>query len=83
MSIGRSVSMTLLSICRDVAFFMPVIVLLALRFGVTGMPWSELVTDGLAFLLMLVLVGRELRRMRSRTAEQPAAGGYRTAAGEL
>lgn len=83
MSIGRPVPATLLSICRDVVFFVPAIVLLALRFGVTGMLWSELVTDGLSFLLMLVFVGRELRRMRSRTAEQPLAVGERTAASEL
>lgn len=63
-SVGRAVKATLLSVSRDVLFLVPLVVWFALSFGVTGLLWAAPAADVLAFLLTVVLVLFELRRMR-------------------
>ncbi len=64
-AIGKPGKSTLLSLSRDVIFFVPAILLLARRGGVTGMLWAAPCADVLAFLLTLVLVGLEYRSVRA------------------
>ncbi len=64
MSMGRAFASTLLSVCRDVLFFVPAIVLLAHLYGVVGMLWAAVISDILSFLLTVVLMLREYRRIR-------------------
>lgn len=65
-SIGRPVQATLLSLARDVVFLVPGVILLASRFGVTGMLWAAPVADVLSFLLTIILIGRERSRISLR-----------------
>lgn len=55
-AIGRPVKAAVLSLSRDVIFLVPGVVVLASRFGVTGMLWAAPVADVLAFSLTVVLV---------------------------
>ena len=62
-SIGKPVQSTLLSLPRDVIFFVPGLLLLTSAFGVEGMLWAAPVADVLAFAVTVLLVGRELKKM--------------------
>ena len=62
-SIGRPVKATLLSLSRDVIFFVPLILIFAWKGGVTGMLWAAPATDVLSFLLTLVLIAGERRAL--------------------
>ena len=62
-SIGKPVQSTLLSLSRDVIFFVPGLLLLTPAFGVEGMLWAAPVADVLAFAVTVLLVGRELKKM--------------------
>lgn len=62
-SIGKPVQSTLLSLSRDVIFFVPGLLLLTPAFGVEGMLWAAPVADLLAFAVTVLLVGRELKKM--------------------
>ncbi len=68
-SIGKPAQSTLLSLARDVVFFVPGLLLLAPRFGVTGMLWAAPITDCLALLLTTCMVWAEYRNIRRETSE--------------
>ena len=68
---GRPLQSTLLSLARDVVFFVPALLLLAPRVGVVGMLWAAPIADVLSALLALVLVCSEMRRLTA--LEQRAA----------
>lgn len=70
-AMGRPLQSTLLSLARDVVFFVPALLLLAPRVGVVGMLWAAPVADVLSALLALVLVCSEMRRLTA--LEQRAA----------
>lgn len=60
-SIGKSLQSTVLSLSRDVIFFVPGLIVLSARFGVTGMLWAAPIADILAFTLTIILLVREYR----------------------
>lgn len=63
-SIGKPVKSTILSLARDVVFFVPALLLLAPAFGVTGMLWAAPIADVLSIGVTVVLVGIEYRKIR-------------------
>lgn len=65
-AIGKPVGATVLSLSRDVVFLVPGVILLAGRFGVTGMLWAAPIADVLAFILTAALLLPEYRAMRSQ-----------------
>ena len=69
-AIGRPGKSALLSLSRDVIFFVPVIVVLAGRFGVTGMLWAAPIADVLAAVLTFVLVGTEYHKLPRQTEHE-------------
>lgn len=70
-SIGNPVKSTILSLSRDVVFFVPGLLLLAPRFGVTGMLWAAPIADVLSFILTVILVWQEYRRIpRTKTTTE-------------
>lgn len=69
-SIGKPVQSTLLSLSRDVIFFVPGL-LLTPAFGVEGMLWAAPVADVLAFAVTVLLVGRELKKMNPAEEKIP------------
>ena len=63
-SIGKPVQSTILSMSRDVIFFVPALLLITPRFGVVGMLWAAPVADVLAGGLTVFLIVREFRNMQ-------------------
>lgn len=55
-SIGKSVQSMVLSLLRDIVIFIPSLIVLAYFFGVVGMLWAALVADVVAFILAIVLL---------------------------
>lgn len=70
-SIGKPVQSTLLSLSRDVIFFVPGLLLLTPAFGVEGMLWAAPVADVLAYAVTVLLVGRELKKMNPAEEKIP------------
>ena len=79
-AIGKPVKATVLSLSRDVVFFVPGIIILAMNFGVTGMLWAAPLADVLSVILTVFLVVSEYRSVKkipeARYLEQkePAVG---------
>lgn len=63
-SLGKSVESTLLSISRDVVFFVPGLIILAQHYGVTGMLYAAPISDVLSLILTMVLVGVQMNKMK-------------------
>ena len=63
-SMGRPAKATVLSLARDVVFFVPALLLLAPLVGVDGMLWAAPIADGMALLLTVALVGTELKKFK-------------------
>jgi Na+-driven multidrug efflux pump len=63
-AIGKPVESTLLSLSRDVVFLVPAVIIMAMNFGVTGMLWAAPIADVLAFVVTVMLIGRELKTMK-------------------
>lgn len=60
---GASLKSMILSISRDVVFFVPAIIILGLNFGVVGMLWSAIIADILSFILTIILLRSEFKKM--------------------
>jgi len=59
-SIGRPLKGLVLSMTRQVFFLIPLILILPLRFGILGVLLAGPVADLTAFLVSVILVGKEL-----------------------
>lgn len=55
---------TVLGICRYVIFAIPLIIVLAKEYGIMGIWYSQPVADVLAFILSMVFVIHEIKRLR-------------------
>ncbi len=55
-SMGKSFKSMVLSICRDIIIFIPVLVILAKYFGVVGMLWAALIADVITFILAMIIL---------------------------
>lgn len=66
-SCGSSLKSTILSVSRDVIFFVPLIIIFGLNFGIVGMLWSALFADILSFILTIILLKSELRKMNQQS----------------
>lgn len=53
---GKPVKSALLSLSRQIIFFVPAALILPIFLGVTGVLWTGPVADGLAFVLSLILL---------------------------
>lgn len=67
-AIGKPVKSALLSLSRQIIFFVPTVIILPMFLGVTGVLWTGPVADGLAFLFSLILLIYERRQLK----EEPA-----------
>jgi len=61
-AIGKAKKGALLALTRQVFFLIPLILVLPLRWGIMGVLFAGPIADFSAFLLSVVLVGRELRK---------------------
>ena len=72
-AVGKSVMSALLSLARQIIFFVPAALLLPLALGVEGVLWTGPVADGLAFVMSLVLLLYERNRLKKSHAARTAA----------
>ena len=73
-AVGKPVKSGILSLARQIIFFIPAALLLPLALGVDGVLWTGPVADGLAFLLSLALLICErnhLKREHRLQSETP------------
>ncbi len=55
-SMGKSIKSMILSLARDIAIFIPSLLVLAKFYGVVGMLWAALIADILSFILALIIL---------------------------
>ena len=63
-AVGKPVMSAILSLARQIIFFVPAALLLPLALGVEGVLWTGPVADGLAFLMSLALLLYERRHLK-------------------
>ena len=71
-AIGKALKGLLLSLTRQVFFLIPLILLLPLRFGIFGVLLAGPIADCIAFVVSVLFVSREFRRLK-RQAEEASA----------
>ena len=69
-AVGKPVKSAILSLARQIIFFIPAALILPMFLGVTGVLWTGPVADGLAFVLSLVLLIYERRHLKREYALQ-------------
>ncbi len=62
-SIGKSVLSGAISLSRQIVFLIPAVIILCSCIGVKGVLWAGPVADGLAFILALILILAEIKKM--------------------
>lgn len=63
-AIGKPVKGLLLSMTRQVFFLIPLVLILPLFFGIDGVLYAGPVADGVAFVVSVVLISLEMKKMR-------------------
>lgn len=66
-AIGKSIKSVILSLSRQVAFLIPAIIILSNIFGIMGILSAGPVADGLAFILAVILLIREVRKLKNNS----------------
>ncbi len=61
-SIGNGRIGTVVSLSRQVFLLLPLVIIFPLIWGIDGVLWAGPISDGLASILALVLVGREMKK---------------------
>lgn len=62
-AVGKPVKSAILSLARQIIFFVPTALILSMLLGVTGVLWTGPVADGLAFILSLIFLLYERNRL--------------------
>ena len=69
-AIGKPVKSAILSLARQIIFFIPAAVILPMFLGVTGVLWTGPVADGLAFVMALGLIIYERKLLKTAEASK-------------
>ena len=67
-SIGRSIKSAVLSLARQIIFFIPLAIIMSAVMGLEGVLWAGPVADAMAFVLAMILVVYELKKMKGAEA---------------
>lgn len=73
-AVGKPVKSAILSLARQIIFFVPAALILPKFLGVAGVLWTGPVADGLAFLLSLALLLYEREHLKKRHAMETQNG---------
>jgi Na+-driven multidrug efflux pump len=73
-AVGKPVKSALLSLARQIIFFVPTILILPVFLGVKGVLWTGPVADGLAFVLSLMFILYEGKQLKKATDSQQVKG---------
>lgn len=68
-AIGKSVKSAILSLSRQILFLIPAMIILGNMFGIVGVLSSGPVADGLAFLVAIILLTKEVRSLGKNSKE--------------
>lgn len=71
-AIGKSVKSAILSLSRQVLFLIPAMIILGKLFGLKGVLYSGPVADGFAFVIAVILLVLELRKLGNKKVESKA-----------
>ncbi len=74
-AVGKPVKSAILSLARQIIFFVPAALILPRFLGVEGVLWTGPVADGLAFILSLILLLYENHHLKKSHAAQLAQNG--------
>ena len=66
-AIGKPVKGLLLSMTRQVIFLIPLVLLLPLIWGLDGILYAGPIADGAAFLVTVMMITREMKKMKEST----------------
>ena len=69
-AVGKPVKSALLSLSRQIIFFVPAALILPIFLGVTGVLWTGPVADGLAFVFSVILLVYERKQLHKISAEK-------------
>ena len=64
-AIGKPVKGLLLSMTRQVFFLIPLVLILPLFFGLDGILYSGPVADSIAFIVSILFISKELKKMKN------------------
>lgn len=68
-AVGKPVKSALLSLSRQIIFFVPAALILPIYLGVVGVLWTGPVADGLAFLFSVILLVYERKQLHQIAAQ--------------
>ena len=71
-AIGKSVISAILSVSRQIVLLIPAMIILGNIFGVHGVLSAGPIADGIAFVIALILIIREVRKLGKRSQESQA-----------
>lgn len=72
-AVGKPTLATVTSLAKQVIFYIPAMLILARCFGLTGILWAGPISEVLAFVLSMVLMVCETRRMCGSVNDKPIA----------
>ena len=72
-AVGKPIKSALLSLSRQIIFFVPTALILPIFLGVTGVLWTGPVADGLAFVFSVILLLYERRQLKQVAAAEQLA----------
>lgn len=72
-AIGKAIKGVFLSLSRQVLFLIPLILILPVFFGIDGILFAAPIADGLAFLVTVLLIRKELTHMKSLVSTEVLA----------
>ena len=80
-AIGKSLKSAILSLSRQILFLVPAMVVFGSLFGINGVLYSGPFADGLAFLIALILLILEVKKLKThkiegKTVESPTISNY-------
>ncbi|MDR3247571.1 MAG: MATE family efflux transporter, partial [Treponema sp.] len=67
-SIGKPIQGTLLSLSRQILFYIPLLMMLPRFFGITGVYAAMPVADSLSVILSTIVMGLEMKRLKALSA---------------
>ncbi len=71
-AIGKSIKSIILSLSRQIVFLVPAFIILGHTFGIMGVLSAGPVADGLAFILAIILLVREVKHLRRGESKSQA-----------
>ncbi len=74
-SIDRPIVSGLVSLSRQIIFLIPAIIALCSIIGLTGVLWAGPVADGLAFILALIFILLQLRKLNRKAGDEGTNSG--------